>query len=438
VATAVERVVAENTKTVWVAGEVTNLRRAAGGRMMFLRLRDAGGEAQIDATIRLWQTPVTFDLADGAVVRVRAKPEFVPKSAALWLHVYEIAPHGEGTLLAQIRELRRRLDAEGLFSPARKKEIPFLPRKVGLVTARDGAVRHDVEETLKSRCSCVDLVVVAALMQGPGCAGEVVAALRHLDADPTVDVIVVARGGGSLEDLMGFNDERVARAIAACRTPVVAAIGHERDVTIACDVADRRAMTPTAAAAMVAPDAAALLRELASDGVRARHGLARLVARVERELAATRARPCLSRPESVLDVPGQLHSELGRRLRAGLLAARDRAASGLAREAALLPRSLRAAVLGAESRVTLGRDRLVTAGLGAVTRAERALELASQRLLGRDPTRPLREGFALVTGPDGHVVPNAHAAVAAHAVRLRFADGAVAARVEGSVEEATP
>ncbi|MEW6583320.1 MAG: exodeoxyribonuclease VII large subunit, partial [Actinomycetota bacterium] len=296
VADALARVVRENTRTVWVRGEVTNTSRGAGGKIRFFRLRDPGGEAQVDATVLSWETPVPFDLVDGITVRVRAKPEFYPPHGALRLHVYEIQPDGEGTLLARVEALRRLLDAEGLFSEARKRPLPFLPRRVGLVTAKDGAARHDVERTLHARCPVVDLVIVTALMQGAGSPPEVVRALRHLDADPTVDVVIVARGGGSLEDLMAFNDERVARAIAACTTPVVAAIGHERDVTIACQVADVRVATPTAAAMRVAPDAASELRALAATGERARDALRRVLARAQRDTAAMRARPCLARP----------------------------------------------------------------------------------------------------------------------------------------------
>jgi exodeoxyribonuclease VII large subunit len=436
VADALARIVREHTRTIWVSGEVTNLSRGAGGRLLFLRLRDPDGEAQVDATVLLWETPVAFDIADGMTVRVRAKPEFFPKHGALRLHVYTIEPEGEGALLARIEALRRKLGAEGLLAAERKKDLPFLPGRVGLVAARDGAARRDVETTIVSRCPCVDVLVVTALMQGAGSPAEVVHALRHLDADPTVDVIVVARGGGSLEDLMAFNDERVARAIAACQTPVVAAIGHERDRTIACDVADRRAITPTEAATMVVPDAAALRQGLATSAGRAADGLLRLVARAERDLAATRARPCLARPVTLVEAAARRHADLGGRLRTGLLAARDRAAGEIATTTALLPRALRGVLGRAEMQAAAGRERAAAAGRAAVQRSERALELAAERLAGRDPTRPLRSGFALVTGPDGHVVTSARAALAAQAVRLRFADGSVGGRIQGPVEEA--
>jgi exodeoxyribonuclease VII large subunit len=432
---ALSRVIGQHTKTIWVSGEVTNFRPASGRKLLFLRLRDPGGEAAIDATVLTWETPVTFDIVDGMTVRVRAKPEFFPKHGALRLHVYEIAPDGEGALLARIEALRRTLAAEGLMAPERKKQLPFLPTRVGLVTARDGAARRDVESTLSARAPCVDLLVVTALMQGAGSPGEVVRALHRLDTDPTVDVIVVARGGGSLEDLMAFNNERVARAIAACHTPVVAAIGHERDTTIACDVADVRAITPTQAATLVVPDARALLGELRTAGVRGRDGLRRMLVRAETGLAVTSARPCLTRPGMLVESAALRHAELGRRLRGGLLGARDRAAGELATTAALLPRALQAVVVGSGGRVAAGRGRLAAAGVATVARAERALELASERLSGRDPTRPLRSGFALVTGPDGHVIVSAEGAIQAKKVRLRFADGAVDGRIKDPAKE---
>jgi exodeoxyribonuclease VII large subunit len=427
---ALSRVIGEHTKTVWVAGEVTNFRPASGRKLLFLRLRDPGGEAAIDATVLTWETPVDFDIVDGMTVRVRAKPEFFPKHGALRLHVYEIQPDGEGALLARIEALRRSLAAEGLTAPERKKQLPYLPGRVGLITARDGAARRDVESTLTARAPSVDLLVVTALMQGAGSPGEVVRALHRLDTDPTVDVIVVARGGGSLEDLMAFNNERVARAIAACETPVVAAIGHERDTTIACDVADVRAITPTEAATLVVPDSRALLSDLRAAGVRGRDGLRRMMVRADADLAATRARPCLTRPGTLVENAARRHADLGRRLKTGLVGARDRSAGELATTAALLPRALRGVVAQSSVRVEAGRGRLFAAGAATVVRAERAMELAAERLAGRDPTRPLRSGFALVTGPDGHVVTSADAAQAARKLRLRFADGTVDARIK--------
>lgn len=432
---ALARVVREHTATIWVSGEVTNLSRGAGGRLLFLRLRDPGGDSQVDATVLTWETPVPFDIADGMAVRVRAKPEFFPKHGALRLHVYEIAPEGEGPLLARIAALRKTLAAEGLTAPERKKQLPFLPGRVGLITARDGAARRDVESTLTARAPSVDLLVVTALMQGAGSPGEVVRALHRLDTDPTVDVIVVARGGGSLEDLMAFNNERVARAIAACSTPVVAAIGHERDTTIACDVADVRAITPTEAATLVVPDSRALLSDLRTAGIRGRDGLRRMMVRAEADLAAMRARPCLTRPGTLVENAARRHADLGRRLRTGLLGARDRSAGELATTAALLPRALRGVVAQSSARVDAGRERLVAAGAATVVRAERAMELAAERLAGRDPTRPLRSGFALVTGPDGHVLTSADAARAARKLRVRFADGSVDARIKDPSKE---
>lgn len=432
---ALARVVNEHTRTVWVSGEVTNLSRGGAGRLLFLRLRDPGGQAQVDATVLTWETPVAFDIADGMTVRVRAKPEFFPRHGALRLHVYEIAPEGEGALLARIEALRRSLAAEGLMAPERKKQLPFLPARVGLITARDGAARRDVETTLTARAPSVSLLVMATLMQGQGSPGEVVRALYRLDSDPTIDVIVLARGGGSLEDLMAFNDERVARAIAACETPVVAAIGHERDTTIACDVADVRAITPTEAATLVVPDSRALLDGLSNSGLRGRAGLRRLVSRAEADLVAMRARPCLARPEALVESATVRHTELRRRLRAGLLGSRDRAAGQLATTTALLPRALQTVVARSSVSVGAGRERLASAGAAAVERAERTLELVSERLSGRDPTRPLRAGFALVTGPDGHVVTSAQVALQAEKVRLRFADGTVDARIKNPNEE---
>src|SRR5690606_20838152 len=195
-------------------------------------------------------------LSEGAAVVARLKPSYYETTGRLSYYCDAITPIGEGRLLAQLEQRKRMLQAEGLFARELKQPLPFLPRRVGLITASGSAAERDVVENARVRWPAVVFQPAYALMQGPQSTEQVIAALRRLDADPAVDVIIIARGGGSLEDLLPFSDEALIRAVFACRTPVVSAIGHETDNPILDLVADHRASTPTAAAKRVVPDVA--------------------------------------------------------------------------------------------------------------------------------------------------------------------------------------
>ncbi len=227
VVSALERVLSEHTRTVRIRGEVVNLRSGRGARMFWFRLEDPrdGMDARVDCFA--WATDVGqgYALADGDVVQAVARPEFSRRDGRLIIRLHRIEPAGEGAILRTIEERRRRLAAEGLFDQSLKRALPFVPRGIGLVTARAGAARADVLQRIEARLP-VPVIVVQAAMQGSACADEVVRALALLDADPRVDVIIIARGGGSLQDLLPFSDETIVRAIRATRTPVVAGIGH--------------------------------------------------------------------------------------------------------------------------------------------------------------------------------------------------------------------
>ena len=288
---------------VWVEGQITELTRRPGTTTVFLTLRDTAADVSVPMTVsRHLLDAVVPPVADGQQVVVLAKPEWYLARGKLSLVVHDLRPVGAGALLARLEQLKGVLAAEGLFDRDRKRPLPFLPRCVGVVTGRESAARRDVEENAKRRWPAVRLTVRECAVQGAGSAAAVTAALADLDRDPDVDVIVIARGGGSVEDLLTFSDEALCRAVAACRTPVVSAIGHEQDTPLLDFVADARASTPTDAAKMVVPDVAEELDRVR----RARRAMSRCITQlVEREqtrLAAATSRPCLAEPHVLVDV----------------------------------------------------------------------------------------------------------------------------------------
>ena len=238
---------------------------------------------------------------EGARVVVLAKPSFWEANGSLSLEIREIRPQGEGELLAQLEARRRALAAEGLFDARLKRPLPFLPRGVGLVTGKASDAERDVLENARKRWPSVHFVVHYAFMQGTQSAASVIEAVRLLDANDEVDVIVIARGGGSLHDLLPFSDEALIRAVAACTTPVISAIGHEPDTPILDHVADHRASTPTDAAKTVVPAVADELAGVAQARARAAHAVRRLLEHETAALTALRSRPVLAQPHVLVD-----------------------------------------------------------------------------------------------------------------------------------------
>ena len=280
---------------VWVEAQLIEINRRTG-RTIFLTLRDRLAPVSAAVTISATTLDSAGPLTEGATVVARLKPSYFEQSGRFSYYCDAITPVGEGRLLAQLEQTKRLLQAEGLFDRARKRPLPFLPRAVGLVTGADSAAERDVIENARRRWPAVRLLVRHALVQGPQAAEQLIAAVRRLDEHPQVDVIVIARGGGSLEDLLPFSDEGLVRAVAGCRTPVVSAIGHESDNPILDLVADYRASTPTDAAKRVVPDAAEELARIRQARERMRQCVTTLVARQQEVLAALRSRPVLADP----------------------------------------------------------------------------------------------------------------------------------------------
>ena len=380
---------------VWVEGQVAQLSRRQGMNTVFLTLRDAVADVSVSVTCsRQLFDSLNPPVVEGASVVIHAKPSFYANRGTLSLRAGDIRMVGLGELLARIERRRQLLAAEGLFAQERKRPLPFLPRCVGLVTGGGSAAERDVLEVARRRWPAVEFRVVHTAVQGTNAAAEIIAALGRLDRDPEVDVIVVARGGGSVEDLLPFSDEGLLRAVFALTTPVVSAIGHEPDSPLLDLVADRRAATPTDAAKTVVPDVAEELERVAHARERLRAGLAGWVAREQQRLDAVRARPCLDDPTSVLVDRGREVVEL-----------RDR------------------------GRRTLHHQ---------IDRAHNDLHHQIARVRGLSPLATLKRGYSVVQDADGHVVTSVDQTAADALLQIRVHDGRIGVVVRETTPEPIP
>ena len=277
--------------TLWVEGEVTELRRQAGWQSVFFTLKDPGDGACLPVSMpRAGFDALRLELADGDRVHVFGRPELFEARGAFRLRALTIEPVGLGAVLAGIERVRRKLASEGLFATERKRPLPLFPRRIGLLTGTDAAAKRDFLTAVAARFPAAQVVVAETYVQGPNAPAAIEATLGALAREPAVDVVVVARGGGSFEDLLPFSDERVVRAVAASPVPVVSAVGHEQDTPL-CDLAaDARASTPTAAARLVVPDDAELRERLERLRERVDRALVRTVDDRRRALAADHER----------------------------------------------------------------------------------------------------------------------------------------------------
>lgn len=370
---------------VWVEGQVVQLNRRAEAATAFLVLRDTDADMSLPVSVRTQLLgSLAAPLREGAHVVVRARPTYWTKRGSFSLQADELRPVGVGELLARIEHLKRVLASEGLFDPARKVPLPFLPHVVGLVCGRGSKAEHDVVVNARERWPDVTFEIREVAVQGTSAVPQVSAAIAELDADPRVEVIVVARGGGAVEDLLPFSNEMLVRAAASCRTPLVSAIGHETDTPLLDLVADYRASTPTDAAKRIVPDVAEERARLTGARHRIRTAVTQRVAREQAGLDALRSRPVLAAPETM--VQGRAVDVLARR-EAG-----------------------RRAVDRALSRGTADTQRLA----------------AQVRALS--PAATLQRGYAVVQGADGRVVRDADDVADGERLRVRVARGELAAR----------
>ncbi|MBD8703006.1 exodeoxyribonuclease VII large subunit [Frigoribacterium sp. CFBP 13712] len=291
----------ERLGTAWVEGEITQWNVSGGN--VYGKLRDLEQDATVSFSI--WssvKSRVPADLKQGDRVVAAVKPNYWVKGGSLTMQVFDMRHVGLGDLLERLERLRVKLTGEGLFAPERKRRLPFLPQCIGLVTGRDSDAEKDVLRNAQLRWPSVEFRVVHAAVQGDRMVSEVTAAVQRLDADPEVDVIIVARGGGDFQNLLGFSDETLIRAVAGCTTPVVSAIGHEADRPLLDEVADLRASTPTDAAKRVVPDVTEELSRVQQARARIGQRLTALVATEVDRLEQIRSRPVLASPQTLVDV----------------------------------------------------------------------------------------------------------------------------------------
>ena len=375
--------------TLWVEGEVTELKRHERWATVFFTLKDPGDGSCVGVTMQRRRfDALRLDLVDGERVHVYGRPELFEQRGDYRMRALTIERLGVGAHLAALERLKTKLAAEGLFAAERKRALPLLPRRIGLVTGSDAAAKRDVITTIQSRFPAANVLVAETYVQGPRAAQGVIDALLQLCAQPGIDVIVLARGGGSFEDLLPFSDERLVRAVATCPVPVVSAVGHEQDTPL-CDLAaDVRASTPTTAGKLVVPE------------------LSQLSGKLDRQR-------------------GSLAVAVRRTL--------ERDAQALERSAERLRAAPRLAIDRRSERVERAHERLGRAPALAVERKRAALDSTAGRLRVLSPLKTLERGYAIVRTDTKVVTTRRDVSPGTH-VEVRVADGSFGARVEDEAE----
>ena len=420
-------------RDIWVEGEVSNCHEAQSGHLYFT-LKDARAQVRC-VCFRNQVRLLKFRPEDGLHVTVRGSVSVYEQRGEYQIYVEHIEPVGLGALQLAFEQLKKRLAAEGLFDPARKKSLPVLPRRIGLVTSPRGAAARDVVRILRRRFPNVHLILYPVRVQGEGAANDIVEAVRFFNAKQLVDVMILARGGGSLEDLWAFNEERVARAIAASAVPIISGVGHETDFTIADFVADLRASTPSAAAEIVVQSRQEFDRHLGRLGQqiaqRMRYILLEWRQRV-RELAAHRG---FRRLEEFLRQYRQQSDELVGRLSVALGGRLD-----LVRRR-LTTIETRLAAVDFRARIGALRLRLAQRVADLYARMERALVAKRQRLERlrvqldeRGPLRVLERGYAIVYDAAGNILRAAEQVAIGDEIAVQLARGRLAAEVKKKEE----
>ena len=419
-----------NFGDVRVEGEVSGCKRSANGHFYFT-LKD--NEAQVDCVMYAREAArLKFKLGDGQLVRCRGKLTIYEGRGRFQLQVLALEPAGAGALALAFEALKQKLLEEGLFENSRKRPLPFLPRRIGVVTSRHGAVIRDIIRVAHRRFP-VPILLSPTPVQGDGAALSIAAAMAALCKISDVDVIVLARGGGSMEDLWAFNDEALARAIACCPCPVISAVGHETDFTIADFVADLRAPTPSAAAELAVPVAAELLTEVRV--LSGRLGRALLGQIGARRLALERGRARMGNPHRLINERRQRVDELSERMSRSLHQACHRRRKELQ---AIEGRLLRA---HPQRRIAYQRAALVTlerrlsrCGSALLGDRRRGLEALSSKLDALSPLKVLDRGYSLTRGPDGKVLHGRAGLAPGDTLTVTLRDGDLRTRIEEIVD----
>ncbi|WP_349572917.1 exodeoxyribonuclease VII large subunit [Azotobacter salinestris] len=413
---------------VWVEGEISNLARPASGHLYFT-LKDRQAQVRC-ALFRQNALRVREILRDGLAVRVRGKVSLYEGRGDFQLILDLVEPAGDGALRLAFEALKEKLAAEGLFAAGRKRALPAHPQRIGIVSSPTGAVIRDIVSVFRRRAPQVELTLVPTAVQGREAVAQIVHALELADRQG-FDALILARGGGSLEDLWCFNEEAVARAVAACATPLVSAVGHETDVTIADFVADLRAPTPSAAAELLAPDSSDLERRL--DGLQRR-----LQLRMQHLLAARRLqldglRRRLRHPGERLQQQAQRLDDLELRLRRAMQRRLQDGSERLARLDTRLAAQHPERLLGLlRQRLEHLGERLPRAMQGTLRERRQRLEAAAQTLQAVSPLATLGRGYAILLDEHGRAIRAAAQAQPGQRLHARLAEGGLELRVEAA------
>jgi len=414
--------------SLWVEGEISNLARPASGHLYF-SLKDASSQVR-SAMFRANNRLLTFEPENGQHVLARARVSLYPARGDYQLIIEHLEAFGEGALQRAFEALKRRLAAEGLFDVSRKRPVPALPRRIGVITSPSGAAVRDILTVTRRRFPAIPIRIYPVSVQGAGAAEQIAQALGLASERGDCDVLVLARGGGSLEDLWAFNEEAVARAIAACEIPVVTGVGHEVDVTISDFAADYRAATPSAAAEAVTPDQLAWREGLAKMEARLAT-LLRARLRLEGQRVAWLGQR-LQHPKRRLQELAQRLDGLSLRLSAAARARLRRADTRLQQSRARLQKQHPESVLNMlRARTGYLQQRLVTALRHALARRRAELTGLARSLHTVSPLSTLDRGYAIITThPEGRLVRSVKQTQPGHCVQARLSDGALLCTVD--------
>jgi exodeoxyribonuclease VII large subunit len=395
---------------IWVKGEISDYKKHRASGHLYFTIKDE--DALIPAVMfRRHAQAVDFAMEDGLTVMARGEIGIYEKSGRYQIYVEEMEPYGYGQLALKLEQVKRRLEGEGLFAVERKRPLPFWPRRVGIVTARDGAALQDILRVMRSRCTGTEVILVPVLVQGQEAPEDIARGIRNISALGDIDVLIVGRGGGSFQDLFAFNSEEVVRAIAECTIPVISAVGHEVDITLADLVADARAATPTQAAVMAVPDTAALgsaLRELTS---RLSRSMEANLDRKQMDVDQLRLTRVLSSPEAIVTVKEEILARL------------------LASPVFVRPGDL---LQGREDAASQWTQRLGLAGTRATGDREERLKRLSAEMNALSPLAVLSRGYAVVIGRKERVVKSVKELTAGDKIEVMMKDGRFRAVVAGN------
>ena len=418
----------EGFPMMWVEGEISNLRTPSSGHAYFT-LKDES--AQISAVLfRGRGRRVRFDLEDGMQVLAFGGLDVYAARGQYQLVIEMMEPKGLGALQLAFEQLRRRLAAEGLFDDARKRPLPAFPRVIGIVTSPTGAAIRDMLNIIDRRFADLRILITPVRVQGDEAPGEIVAALERLQEMVELDVVIVGRGGGSIEDLWAFNDERVARAIVACRVPVISAVGHETDVTIADFVADLRAPTPSGAAELVVREKLAVIELLADLYARLKQAIVADVGARRERVEFLRRRRVLTDPARALRDLRRRLDELQGRLRLGLRTGQQQVAHRVAlATSALRSRNPLGRIAAARALLSQQRGRLAAAAGHNVKTSRARFAEAVGRLESLSPLGVLSRGYSVTRRPAGEVVRSAAQLVVGDPLEVLLHQGALGVRV---------